>query len=938
MSLLRTAAAIGTGGLSEVIPLVAKAIKPKKIAAPPTSGAGSATYGTTDNPDWLAWKARKDDLDQQIKADPGWGNDPNGGQRELAQLGPEPPRTVQVNTVQDAYANTQASGAANTAAVNAQVARINGIANQFANTANPVPTNQQLVANAQANGVTRGAPVTNQFASATPTQIQNFAKPSATPLPASTFTFKPDTSAVGAGTPNYAAMGADAAGRAAPQIQESGAGLAAQQQALSGAQSFQPNTSGVAGIRGATADTSGAAALSGFTPDAQGINKLDAFRPTNAQGGIDQLNSFNADKSGINTLNDFRPTNANEGIQNLNNFDSLNTRTGVEQLQQFAPEASTQAAQGLLNYRPNEALQAAAELRTFRPDQGVNAASGLQNLEQNNANIGTLNAFQGSQSGINALNSYAGEAQGPSAAQALLQSQSDKDVRTAIALARSARGGPAAIAQAQRQAQSEGAAIQAETRGQAATLSAQEYDTYKQRQLAALSNAGSLIGQSEGQRLSAMQAAGQLISDKNAQLLQAKVAAGQLLSNADAQKLAAYQSVAQAETAAGAQRLSAQQSGAQILSAGDAQMLQARVAAGQLLSQADAQRLSAFQAATQAQTQQDAQLLQAKVASGQLLSQAEGQRLSAYQSATQAQTAQDQQLLGAATAAGQLRSQADATRQTALANSANILLQGSQINQQGQIAATNAELQGSAQQLQSLSLQGQISNEIRTADIDVLKSNLSASLQQLNLNDTQVRSFAQMGEDARQANQSAQLQAQQLGLNGASVAAAVDLQWQQFAQQQLTEQQQIDLAKQGIQVNIASSNADRSAAFTNNLINLAGAGTTAAGKASDERAKKGFRPVKGETIAKALRDSPASDYEYTEPDKPGRAPGRHIGPMAQGLRKSTLFAPAVSPAKDGTLMVDTGRLALAHHAALSHLQKEIDQIKKHRKGRREARA
>lgn len=765
----RVGAAVSTAGLSEALPAIYSAIKPKKIDAPPTTGSGSATFGTVDNPDWLAWQARKTDIQNQIAADPGWGNDPNGGKQELINLGPEPPRTVQVDTTAGAYADTQAQGQQASQAVGSQVARINGVADQYAQNAVPQQTQAQQVAGSA--GAAGRAPITNAFSAVSSPAVVPPPPPASVANLASQFQGAVPT----AQTPNYAAQGQQAANRAAPQMQVGGAGASAQQQALQAAQGFQPDTSGIGGIQAARADTSGAAPLSGFQTDQRGIQKLDTYQPANATGGIKQLQNFNSSST-------------------------------------------------------------------------IRGATDLQNLQNPNGAVGQLNQFQADQRGVDALNGYAQQAQGPSAAQALLQSQSDKDIRAQIAIARSARGGPAAIAAAQRQAQSEGAAIAAETRGQASALSAQETDTFKQRQLTALGQAGQLGLSASGQKLQAMQASGQLITDQNAQQLQAKVAAGQLLSQADQQKL------------------------------------------------------------------------------------------SAYQSATQALTAQDQQVLSANTAAAQARAQADATKQTALANAAQVKLQGSQINQQGAVAASNAQLAASGQQLQALSLQGQISDSIRTADVNVLKSNLDASLQQANLNDTQVRAFAQMQEDARQANQNAQLQAAQLGLNAAAVQSAIDLQWAQMAQSQLTTQQQMDLAKQGIQVSISQANQANSTAFTGQLISLAGTGAAAAGKASDERAKKNIRPVSSAAVAKALRDSPGSAYEYTEPHKPGRDPGTHITPMAQGLQKSKLFAPAVSPDKDGTLMVDGTRLALAHHTALSHLQREIDEIKKHRKGKKQARA
>ncbi len=893
MSLLgRIAVGIGTGGLSEVGRGVYNAIKPKPLETPPTSGAGSGTYGVVDNPDYVAWSQQKAALDAQAQSDPGWAKSPSGYAASLANLGPAPPQSVQVNSISNTQQQTQASAAAANANQAAAAARVTNAANQIAANANPqagttaaqrlqqinrsapaatpatapptsaalrtpilnntplqgsagaVPTavNDLLSSQQNLNIAPRGltptaAAAVAQVAGGTPAGNALPARNMGATLPASTLANQPivsngqqiaphdyspqvanavsqisnaanQVSSIGSGTPNYAAQGQAAANRAAPQIQENGAGQAAQQSALSAAQGFQSDTSGIGAIQNAVADTSGAAALSGFDP----------YRSDNAIAG-------------------------------LNSFDSKNTAAGVQQLQSYNSDNSQAAMDPLTHFYAGNSNDAANQLEQYDPQAANTTAQ-------------ALTGYQADRSGINALNSYAAEPEGPSAAQALLQSGSDANQRQAISLARSARGGPAAQAQAQRMAISENAATQAQTSGQAAVLRAQETNDYKTRQLSALAQAGSLISQADAQQI------------------QAKAAGGQLLSAQDSQKLAALQTYAQVKTTMDQLGLSADQ------------------AAAQLASQMDTQHLSALQSA------------------GQL------------------QSNMDQQRLGALTAAGNVANNADAQSLAGKTSAANILLQGSQINQQGAIAAQNARAVASGQQLQAISLQGQISDQIRTADIDVLKSNLSAQLQQANLNDTQVRAFAQMGEDARQANQNAQLQAAQLGVSAATASSAVDLAWQQFAYQQLTTQQQIDLAKQGITTQIDIANQNATTSTTNALLGLAGTAGVAIGKAtSDERAKKNIRSVRGSEVAQALRDSPGSRYEYKEPDKPGRAAGTHTTPMAQGLRKSKLFGPAVAADKDGTLQVDGARLVLAHHTALSHLQREIDIIKKHRKGK-----
>lgn len=434
-----------------------------------------------------------------------------------------------------------------------------------------------------------------------------------------------------AATQGYNQQGAAAANRAAPQINQPS--QAQQQSVYNAAGSFQPNTSGVAGIRAAVADTSGAGAL-------------ENFRSTNSEQGVNALYGFRPDET-------FRSANQ------LENFQATNTAEG---------------ANAVAGFRPDQVQQDAEDLRRFRADQ----------------------------SGINRLNAYADEAQGPSAAQAMLRSQADADKRTMLAISRSGRGGPGAAVNAQRQAITEGGLISAETRGQGAALAAQETDMYKQRQLSALAQAGSLISQSEAQRL------------------------------------------------------------------------QGLAAAGSLMSQADAQKLSALQAYGQLKATQDSQQLSAKQSAGQLNANAENM------------------LLGATSNAAQLQGQMDSQRLSGLTSAANIKLQGSAINQQGQIAATNAELQGSAQKLQALGLQGQIASDMANQNIQVLKANLDASMQQLNLNDTQVRYFAGLGAQRDMASQAIQVQAAQFGVNANQAQQSLNLQYQQTMYSQLNQQQQLE--------------------------------------------------------------------------------------------------------------------------------------------------
>jgi hypothetical protein len=432
----------------------------------------------------------------------------------------------------------------------------------------------------------------------------------------------------------------------------------------------------------AAADRSGAAATAAAIRAAPQITApssanqqavYDQAMGFQAQSGADAIRSATADTSGANQLDAFRPTNSEQGVSSLYGYSPDATLRSAAQLADFQATNTAAGANAVAGFSPSQVQGDAQSLRTFEADR----------------------------SGIDRLNTYAGEPEGPSQAQALLRAQADADKRTMLAIARSGRGGPGAVVNAQRQAITEGGLIAAETRGQAAALRAQETDQYKQRQLAALAQAGSLISQAEAQRL------------------QGLAQAGALMSQADQQKLAALEAYGQLKATQDAQQLSARQS------------------AGQLNASADTNRLGATQSAAAIQSQMDAQ------------------RLSATTSA------------------------------------ANIRLSGSEINQRGAIAASSANLQAQALNLQSLSLAGNISTEIRNQDINVLRANLDASLQNLALNDQQVRFFSQMRNDREVASQNLQMQASALGIDANKAQQALDMQWQQLMASQMNQQQQM---------------------------------------------------------------------------------------------------------------------------------------------------
>lgn len=551
---------------------------------------------------------------------------------------------------------------------------------------------------------------------------------------------------------------------------------------------------------GFQADISGAQRLENMQMDMQGINNLESWSPQYSMQGVQNLESFNPSNTinSMNILNSYSPEYAAAALPGLENFRADGALQGASNLERFDPSATRQGYENLERYTPTESRAASDMLVEQYYQAGANAIPAAQKLAEFQASREGIEAMQGfepDRSSVDRLNAYADQAEGPSAAQAMLRAQADADKRTQIAIARSGRGGAAGQAQAMRQAMSEGAAIMGDTRGQAGVLRAQETNAYENRRLTAMSAAGQLNSAADQQKLAALAHAGSLISEGEAQRLAALQASGQILSNVDAQKLSAAQSFAQLRSTMDSQSLQALLGAGELRANADNQRLTATSNAGQLRAAADQMSLAGKQTAGQMRTNMDQQVLGARTAAGGLASSADGQ------------------ILNARTNAAQLRSTMDAQGLSAIGQAAGLRTQQDSIRSNNLQAAGNIRIQGSGQNLQALSLAGQVASDIRNQDINVLRSNLDASLQTMGLNDNQVRFFSQLGNDRENASNNLQMSGAALGLTAQQLQqaqSALDLQWEQFGFSQLTNQQQLQLqydqmAQQGAQFNTQSA-------------------------------------------------------------------------------------------------------------------------------------
>jgi dethiobiotin synthetase len=105
-----------------------------------------------------------------------------------------------------------------------------------------------------------------------------------------------------------------------------------------------------------------------------------------------------------------------------------------------------------------------------------------------------------------------------------------------------------------------------------------------------------------------------------------------------------------------------------------------------------------------------------------------------------------------------------------------------------------------------------------------------------------------------------------------------------------------------------------------------GAAAGVAMVASDERVKTHIRDPDLRDLQDFLGNTRGKLYHYKDPKHPGRRAGLNYGPMAQDLAKSKIGRTVVVEGPGG-MYVDTARLALADHAALAELARDIERLK-----------
>lgn len=162
---------------------------------------------------------------------------------------------------------------------------------------------------------------------------------------------------------------------------------------------------------------------------------------------------------------------------------------------------------------------------------------------------------------------------------------------------------------------------------------------------------------------------------------------------------------------------------------------------------------------------------------------------------------------------------------------------------------------------------------------------------------------------------------------------ATDTEYRASVNANLTSMYNADTALQGLKYQV---DAGENLSADEWLMGLVGAGAgVASGVAmkSDRRSKYAVRAPKLAELREYLGASPGAHYRYRTPSAPGQRAGENFGPMAQDLLRSRIGRTVVVEKADG-YYVDTGRLALADHGALSALAARVERLaaKTSRKG------
>jgi len=151
-----------------------------------------------------------------------------------------------------------------------------------------------------------------------------------------------------------------------------------------------------------------------------------------------------------------------------------------------------------------------------------------------------------------------------------------------------------------------------------------------------------------------------------------------------------------------------------------------------------------------------------------------------------------------------------------------------------------------------------------------------------------------------------------------------DTQYRESVNNNLTAMYQSDNALKAAKMQVDAQENLSPSEWMMGLVGM-GTGLAAGVMKSDRRSKTAIKPAKVSELKEYLSSAPGSHYRYRQPSARGQRAGENFGPMAQSLQKTRIGRTVVVEKDDG-LYVDTGRLALADHGALSYLAERVERL------------
>lgn len=247
------------------------------------------------------------------------------------------------------------------------------------------------------------------------------------------------------------------------------------------------------------------------------------------------------------------------------------------------------------------------------------------------------------------------------------------------------------------------------------------------------------------------------------------------------------------------------------------------------------------------------------------------------------------------------------------------------LQSQAQMGALRAQEQLQAQQA-LLAGQGQFSGALAQARGQDVGQAVAFNQAQTGVTQGQLALQGQ-GLGATQAAAGLYNQGQQMGLQAGAQGFQQQLQAGQLASQNYGTSLGVPTAALGANAGLAAQGSQFQGQVVGGLIS--GGAAALPLLASDRRTKTNIEDGTKDVEELLAKVRPYS-YDYKEPDKPGRAPGRQLSPMAQDLQKSKVGKSMVVRGPDGTLMVDYARgfgAMLVAQAALNAKVKRLEASK-----------